>query len=99
LRAILPRKLSPFYSSGVNRLVCNISGPYYSVYAASKAFIQSFAEALRYEVKGKGVTITALLPGVTKANFFHRAHMDNTKAGKVKKDNPALVAKQAMKPL
>ena len=48
-------------------------GPYYATYAASKAFIQSFAQALRYELKDTGVTVTALLPGPTDTGFFERA--------------------------
>ena len=48
-------------------------GPYYATYAASKAFIQSFAHALRYELAGTGVTVTALLPGPTDTEFFGRA--------------------------
>ena len=51
-------------------------GPYYATYAASKAFIQSFAQALRYELKDTGVTVTALLPGPTDTEFFERAGME-----------------------
>ncbi len=74
-------------------------GPFYAVYAASKAFIQSFAEALREEIKDSGVTVTSLMPGATDTNFFVRAGMENTKAGRGKKDDPALVAKQAFQAL
>ncbi|MGI0489417.1 SDR family NAD(P)-dependent oxidoreductase [Pantanalinema rosaneae CENA516] len=69
-------------------------GPFEAVYAASKAFIHSFAEAIRNELKDTGVTVTSLMPGPTDTNFFHRAGMDNTKAGAGKKDDPAEVAKQ-----
>jgi uncharacterized protein len=69
-------------------------GPFEAVYAASKAFLQSFSEALRNELKDTGVTVTSLMPGPTDTNFFHRAGMDDTKAGADKKDDPALVAKQ-----
>jgi short-subunit dehydrogenase len=69
-------------------------GPYEVVYAATKAFVQSFAEGLRAEVKEKGITVTALLPGPTETNFFHRAGMDDTKVGGQKKDDPAEVAQQ-----
>ena len=68
-------------------------GPYYAVYAASKAFVHSFSEALRYELKDSGVTITALQPGATDTNFFERAGMMDTKAGTGKKDDPAEVAR------
>jgi short-subunit dehydrogenase len=38
-------------------------GPYYATYAASKAFVLSFAQALRHELKDTSVTVTALMPG------------------------------------
>ncbi|WP_242056773.1 MULTISPECIES: SDR family NAD(P)-dependent oxidoreductase [Oscillatoriales] len=69
-------------------------GPFEAVYAASKAFIHSFSEALRNELKDTDVTVTSLMPGPTDTNFFHRAGMDDTKAGAGEKDDPALVAKQ-----
>lgn len=75
-------------------IAAEMPGPYYSVYAATKAFLQSFAEGIRGEVQEKGITITALQPGPTDTNFFHRANMDDTKAGQGKKDDPAQVAKQ-----
>ncbi|AFZ46698.1 short-chain dehydrogenase/reductase SDR [Cyanobacterium stanieri PCC 7202] len=43
--------------------------PYISVYAASKAFILSFSEALWAENKDSGVNILALCPGPTESNF------------------------------
>ncbi len=69
-------------------------GPYEAVYAASKAFVQSFAEAIKYEVKDSGVLVTALQPGATETNFFARAGMTDTKVGQAKKDDPAQVARQ-----
>jgi uncharacterized protein len=74
-------------------------GTFEAVYAASKAFIQSFSQALRNELKDTGVTVTALMPGPTDTNFFHRAEMDDTKAGADKKDDPAQVAKQGFEAL
>jgi short-subunit dehydrogenase len=68
-------------------------GPYLAVYAATKAFVQSFAEAIRFEVKDKGITVTSLQPGATDTNFFARADMLDTPAGRAKKDDPAAVAK------
>jgi short-subunit dehydrogenase len=53
--------------------------PYMAVYAASKAFVLSFTEALIQEVKDSGVTLTALLPGATDTDFFHKAGAENTK--------------------
>jgi short-subunit dehydrogenase len=68
-------------------------GPYMSTYNASKAFLLSFAEALRVELKDSGVTVTALMPGPTDTEFFERAGMEDTKLGQTKKDDPAEVAR------
>jgi short-subunit dehydrogenase len=74
-------------------IAATMPGTFNAVYNASKAFIQSFAQAVRNELKDTGVTITALMPGATETNFFHRAGMDDTKVGKSEKDDPADVAK------
>lgn len=47
--------------------------PFQSVYAASKAFLLSFSAALASELRGTGVTVTALCPGVTQTDFRARA--------------------------
>ncbi|HMG90359.1 MAG TPA: SDR family oxidoreductase [Chryseolinea sp.] len=54
-------------------------GPWHSVYHGTKAFVQSFTEAIRNEVKDTGVTITALLPGATATDFFNKADMNEAK--------------------
>ncbi|GAB2587468.1 oxidoreductase [Paractinoplanes abujensis] len=74
-------------------------GTYQAVYNASKSFVQSFAEALRAELKDTNVTVTSLMPGPTDTNFFHRAQMDDTKVGSSAKDDPAVVAKQGFEAL
>lgn len=56
--------------------------PNFAVYAASKAFVYSFALALRDELKDTGVSVTALCPGATDTNFFRAAHMENSKTVK-----------------
>jgi short-subunit dehydrogenase len=73
--------------------------PFEAIYGASKAFLFSFAEALRNELKDSGVTVTALMPGPTETNFFHRAGMDDTKVGASKKDDPADVAREGFEAL
>jgi short-subunit dehydrogenase len=71
-------------------------GAYQPVYNASKAFVQSFAQALAEEVKDTGVTVTSFMPGPTDTDFFRRAGMaDVTRIGTMKKDGPAKVAGQA----
>lgn len=44
--------------------------PKLSVYAATKAYVTSFSEALRAELRGTGVSVTALCPGPVKTEFF-----------------------------
>jgi short-subunit dehydrogenase len=80
-------------------VAARMAGPYESTYAASKAFVLSFAEALRVELKDRGVTITALMPGPTDTNFFSRAGMEDTKLGRSKKDDPRKVARQGFEAL
>lgn len=43
--------------------------PSFTVYAATKAFVTSFTEGLHEELRGTGVTATAVLPGFTRTNF------------------------------
>jgi short-subunit dehydrogenase len=43
---------------------------YMGVYAASKAYVLHFSEALHCELKDRGITVTAVCPGVTRTNFF-----------------------------
>lgn len=75
--------------------------PFEAVYGASKAFVTSFAESIRNEVKDSDISITVLMPGATNTNFFHRAHMDDTKVGsKMKYDNdPEEVTRQGFEAL
>jgi short-subunit dehydrogenase len=80
-------------------VAATMPGPYYATYAASKAFLQSFAQAVRFELKDTGVTVTALQPGPTDTGFFDRAGMEDTKAGEGKKDDPAEVAKDGFEAL
>ncbi|WP_121254710.1 SDR family NAD(P)-dependent oxidoreductase [Nocardioides ferulae] len=67
-------------------------GPYQATYNASKAFGHSFAEAIRHELKGTGVTVTSLMPGPTDTEFFERADMEATPLAQGSKDSPEQVA-------
>jgi len=44
-------------------------GPFMAVYCATKAYVLSFSLALREELRGTGVTVTALCPGATESEF------------------------------
>lgn len=47
--------------------------PYWAVYGATKAFVQCFTESLQEELRGSGVYVTSVCPGVTRTNFHTRA--------------------------
>jgi short-subunit dehydrogenase len=47
-------------------------GPQQAVYAATKAFVSSFGQALSAELEGTGVTCTTVLPGFTRTRYFER---------------------------
>ncbi len=57
----------------VSSLAAFQPGPLMNIYYASKAYIHSFSEALANEVKGSGVTVTVLLPGLFNTNFARTA--------------------------
>lgn len=80
-------------------IAATMPGPFQAVYNASKSFLQSFSEALASELRETDVTVTALMPGPTETNFFHRADMDDTKIGQSDKDDPAQVARQGFEAL
>jgi len=65
-------------------------GPLMAVYYASKAYVLSFSESLANELKGSGVTVTALCPGPTATGFAAAANIKNTRLFKLLK--PATAA-------
>jgi short-subunit dehydrogenase len=79
-------------------VAATIPGAFQAVYNASKSFVQSFALALRNELKDTNVSVTALMPGPTDTEFFEVADMEadgkNTAVGTEDKDDPAEVARQ-----
>lgn len=52
-----------------------LPGPHMAAYYASKAYVLSFSDALSWELRGTGVTVTTLCPGPTRSRFFERAGM------------------------
>ncbi len=68
-------------------------GSYQAVYNGTKAFLDSFAYAIREELKDTKVTVSCLMPGATETEFFRRADMLDTSVGTADKDDPAKVAK------
>ncbi|MGN6616120.1 MAG: SDR family NAD(P)-dependent oxidoreductase [Ilyomonas sp.] len=81
-------------------IASEMPGPWQAVYHGTKAFVLSFSEALRIEVKDKGVTVTALLPGATDTDFFNKADMEQSKiVQEGKLSDPEQVAKDGYEAL
>jgi uncharacterized protein len=66
--------------------ICNVGStagmlplPTFAVYAASKAYVNSFSEALRIELHGSGVKVNALCPGPVETEFGQVASRENSK--------------------
>ena len=55
-----------------------VPGPLQAVYFASKAFVNSFSQALAEELRGTGVTVTVLCPGATASEFAAAADLEGS---------------------
>ena len=66
--------------------------PLLAVYAATKAFVLSFTDALINELQDTKVTMTALIPGATDTDFFKKAGAEYTKAAMENPEDPEIVA-------
>lgn len=76
----LTRRLLPGMMARKRGAIINVSSTAgflpiagFAVYAASKAYVTSFSEALRVEVRGRGVHVSALCPGPVHTEFMERA--------------------------
>ena len=72
-------------------------GPYAAVYAASKAFVLSFSEALWGEYRTKGVRVLALSPGATSTEFFRVSGSEEAMPANV--ETPEQVVQVALRAL
>lgn len=71
----------------------------FAVYAAAKAYVLRLAEALHRELKGDGVTVTALCPGISDTGFAAAAQMKLTPALKGLMMQPAAVVRAGIRAL
>ncbi len=60
-------------------IASKLPGPWQSVYHGTKAFVLSFSEAIREELRETNITVTALMPGATDTDFFNKADMESSK--------------------
>jgi len=70
-----------------------VPGPRMAVYHATKAFVTSFSEALAEELRGTGVTVTALCPGPVRTGFAARAGAKEFSAYRFMEVTPAACAR------
>ncbi len=73
--ALLPdlKRRGPSAILNVSSLAGTLPLPEMAIYAATKAFVTSFTEALRIELASQGVTVAAVCPGPTPTNFSQTA--------------------------
>lgn len=77
LPAMLERKRGGILN--VSSVAAWLPGPRMSVYHATKSFLLSWSEALGEELRGSGVTVTALCPGITRTGFQARARLKTSR--------------------
>lgn len=79
-RRILPgmvkRKRGRILNTG--SLAGFLPGPWMACYFASKAYVNSFSEALSEELRGTGVTVSCLCPGVTYTPFISKSNVESS---------------------
>lgn len=71
--------------------------PYLAIYGASKAFLLSFTEALATELRGTGVRVQALCPGLTESEFHQTAGTDKVLFTKTGAMTAAAVVEQSLR--
>lgn len=78
-------KLVPLLRTQPGSFIINVAsiasfqaGPYMAVYYATKAFVLSFSESIREELRSSGISVSALCPGPTESEFAQHAHVDST---------------------
>jgi short-subunit dehydrogenase len=104
----LTHKFLPMMRAQKRGSIINVSSiaafqpmPYLSVYAASKAFVLNFSEALWEENKRYGIRVLALCPGPTETRFFDEAEFPQSFAQSTPQQliAPETVVKEALKAL
>jgi short-subunit dehydrogenase len=80
-RAVLPGMIARRNGGILNVSSCAgfLPIPKFSVYAASKAYVTSFSEAVRAEMRGTGVVVSALCPGPVHTEFTDVAYPPGTR--------------------
>ena len=97
-RALLPGMLKRGSGAIIN--VVSMSAfqpvPYLAVYGASKAFMLSLTEGLAVELRGSGVLVQAVCPGLVQTEFQERAGTDQVLFNKLPVTSPESVARASL---
>jgi len=97
--------VGPMRATGFGRILLTAStgaympGPLYATYCAAKAFVLSYGHAIRRELRGTGVTVTVLSPGVTNTEFHRISGLETNTFKRATMMAAAPVAKAAVKAL
>jgi short-subunit dehydrogenase len=100
----LTRKILPGMLARRRGRVLNIGslagfqpGPYFATYYATKAFVNSFSEALAYETRGSGVSVTVSCPGPTLTEFGAHSDLHQSRLFQLGTASAESVARQAFR--
>lgn len=85
------------YILQVASLAAFVPSPYVSAYGATKAYVRSFSEAVRYELKGTGVSLSTIYPGITTTEFNEVAEGNTPPAMNISILSAEAVAKVAVR--
>lgn len=95
----LSHLLLPMLRSAAPAGILNVSSiagffplPEMAVYAATKAYVTSFSEALRMELASEGIRVTALCPGPVPTEFFEVASRNGEAIRAMDRSHPSLAA-------
>ncbi len=75
------------------------AAPTWAVYTATKAYVTSFSESLHEEVRGSGVRVLALCPGMTATEFHERSAFDPSRVPKMAWSTAEAVVEIALRDL
>jgi short-subunit dehydrogenase len=77
-RAALPAMLESRHGAilNVSSLSCRLPSPHLATYAATKAFVTSLGESLAAELRGSGVRVCTLIPGLTRTEIIGPGRVD-----------------------
>ena len=96
---VLTRRLLPPMLERGHGAILNVGstagfqgGPFLTVYAASKAYVNNFTEGLATELEGTGITVSLICPGATRTEFFRAADIPAEQMLKVSMDSPTVAA-------